>query len=118
MNYNLKGTGLALTGEVRSYLDKKLVHTEKFMGTGLPFQLDVELEFIAGAAGPKYRAEYTLARGKEIIRTQAQGSTLHEAIDIASDELSQKIAKMRDKRRHLFRRGAARIKEYLRGFRE
>src|SRR3989344_4394296 len=115
MNYNLKGTGLALSEEMRVYLDKKLVHAEKFIRTGPPVQLDVELEFVAGAAGPKYRAEYTLARGKEIFRAQARGTTLHEAIDIASDELAQKLAKMRDKRRHLFRRGAARIKDYLRG---
>jgi len=118
MNYNLKGTGLSVSGEMRAYVDKKLAPAEKFLSASSPVRLDIELEFVSGAAGPKYSAEYTLVLGKKTFRAQAQGTALHEVVDIASDELVQELARAKDKRQHLFRRGAARIKDYLRGFRE
>ncbi len=117
MNYNIKGTGLALTEEMRSYLDKKLAHTEKFMRENAAARLDAELQFIAGAAGPKYRAEYSLTVNGRTLRAEAAGATLHEAIDIAADEFAHKLSREKAKRQHLFRRGAARIKEIIRGWR-
>ena len=117
MKYNLKGTAISLTDEMRAYLDRKLTHAEKFIQGRGPARLDVELEFIAGAAGPKYRAEYSLVAGGFTVRSEAYGASLHEAIDVAADEFSHKLSRVKDKRQHMFRRGAARIKEYIRGWR-
>jgi len=117
MNYNIKGTAIQLTDEVRAYLDRKLAHAEKFMRANAAARLDVELEFIAGAAGPKYRAEYSLVLGNYAVRAEAYGASLHEAIDVAADEFAHKLSRAKDKQQHLFRRGAAKIKDYIRGWR-
>ena len=52
------------------------------------------------------------------MRMEARGSELHEAIDICLGELARAATDKHKKQVHAVRRGALRIKEYVRGFRE
>jgi len=118
MNYNIKGTGLTLTPEIYSYLDKRLaLHIEKFLSDHPAAILDVELELKSGEASANYRAEFTCTNGKDVHRTEANGASLHEVIDIAVDELQDRLAREKGKKLHLIRRQALRIKNIFRGFR-
>ncbi|MBU0973843.1 MAG: hypothetical protein KKC20_24610, partial [Proteobacteria bacterium] len=44
----------------------------------------------------------------------AEGNSLHEAVDSVKDLVSRKISSYKDKKQNLFKRGGAKIKEFLR----
>ena len=115
MNYNLKGTDVSITDELRSYVEKKGNTVSKFMFDADAARIDVELSYIE-TEEKQYRAEFTL-HDKKIVRSVAHGSTLHEAIDGAAGELSRELTKDKRKRLHNLRQGAFKVKEFLRGFR-
>ena len=117
MNHNITGTNIELSQELRDYVQKRLEHAEKMLAGQEVAQLDIELAFHAGDAGPKYRAECNLSAGKELHRAEARGATLHEAIDLAIHELNSELSRAKDKRVSHMRRGAHRMKEYFRGWR-
>ena len=118
MNYNIKATEVVLTDEIRSYLEKKLNTLDKFLQNKEAARADVELEYLPDEA-KMYRAEIMLSEPslKQALRAVATGSTLHEAIDVASGELSSELTRGKKKRLHLLRHNAVKVKEYLRGWR-
>ncbi len=115
MQYNLKGTNLDLTQEIRGYIEKKLAKLDEFMQQGAASRTDVELEYLPSEE-KTYRAELMLHDGM-VLRAEARGGTLHEAIDKAMSELYLELTRARKKERSAFRRSAVRVKEYLRGWR-
>jgi len=117
MQYNIKGTGLSVTDEIRGYVEKKLEHIEKFIRDDASGMADVECEYTASEEGPKYRAEFMVSIGKDIYRAEARGETLHEALDVSSAHIVEEVRRAKKKRLHVFRSSAAKVKEYLRGWR-
>ncbi len=119
MNYNIKGTDISITPELRSYVEKRLSTLDKFLSDLASCRADVELQFLVGEAKTN-RAEMTIhdpALGSPM-RAQARGSAMHEAIDIAAGELFQELTRAKKKRIHLLRRGAGKVKDFVRGFRD
>lgn len=117
MNYNIKGTALAVTDELRAYVERQLAHADK-LTRDTAAHADVELVFDEMRDGPKFKAEFTvLCRGK-VYRASDWAGTLHEAIDLASGQLTGELRKAKSKRLHMLRSGATRVKEYLRGWRK
>lgn len=117
LNYNIKGSGLAVSDEIRTYVEKRLEHAEKFLQGDSTTHVDVEVEHSEMRDGGKYRAEFTLSCGGAVYRASEWGGTLHEAIDIAVGALSHELRQAKKKRMHVFRHTAIRVKEYLRGWR-
>lgn len=118
MRYNLKGTDLQITPEIREYVEKRLASLDKFVGDLGAARADVELEYSALWDGPKYRAEMAYHEPAHApLRAEARGAQLHEAIDLAAAELFREMTRVKKKRLHLLRRGAARFKDFVRGFR-
>ena len=115
VNYNIKGTGLQVTDELRTYAEKKLGGTEKFISGDTTAHVDVEFEFSQMRDGPKYRAEFTLVAKGGLYRAEEWGSTLHEAIDLATDALVKELRRTKKKNLAFVRRGAARLKDLVRG---
>ncbi|MBC7836620.1 ribosome-associated translation inhibitor RaiA [Acetobacteraceae bacterium] len=118
MNYNIKGTGLEITPELRDYVEKRLAHANKFTNGAPDVHLDVELEYKEFGRSKKYRAEFTLSLGKDLYRANDWGETMHEAIDISIAALAHELRQTKKKRLHAFRHRAMQVKEYLRGFRK
>lgn len=117
MNYNIKGTGIDISDELRDYAEKKLAHAGKFLEGDSTAHVDVELEFAKLRDGDKYRAEFTVSAKGDVFRAEAWGSTMHAAIDVAAGELAKELSRGKKKRVHLMRRGAGRVKDFIRGFR-
>jgi putative sigma-54 modulation protein len=115
MNYNIKGTSVDITDELRTYLEKKLSVLDKFLADDAGARVDAELGYLASEA-KQYRAELML-HDKVQLRAEATGATLHEAMDIAVGELVQELTRAKKKRRSVFRHSAVKVKEYLRGWR-
>ena len=118
INYNLKGTDVTITDELRSYVESRLAHTDKFVGDDPTAHVDVELAHSALRDGGKYRAEFTLLSQGEVYRSEEWGTTLHEAIDIAMGELSTELRRSKKMKLKIFRHSAVRVKEFLRGWRK
>ena len=118
MNYNIKGTEVVVTPEIRDYLAKKLERFDKFMSAKDAARADVELGYLVGEA-KMYRAEIMLFEQSlpTPLRAEAEGGTLYEAIDKAAGDIFIELTREKKKKQHVFRRGAARIKEYIRGLR-
>jgi ribosomal subunit interface protein len=115
MQHNLKGTNLDLTPEIRAYVEKKLAGLDKFLNEGPAARADVELEYLKSEERT-YRAELMLHDGK-VVRAEARGRALHEAIDKAAGELFTELTRGKKKRVRTLRHSAAKVKEYLRGWR-
>jgi ribosomal subunit interface protein len=118
MNYNIKGTGVSVTDELRAYVEKKLAHTDKFLGGDPAARADVEFEHAPLRDGGKYRAEFMVPASGSVYRAERWGETLHEAIDLATGELVKEMRRTKKKQLHLVRRGGARIKDFVRGLRD
>ena len=117
MNYNIKGTGVEVSDELRSYVERRLAHADKFVLGDPTAHANVELEYSAPRDGGKYCAEFNVALGGELYRAVEWGTTLHEAIDLAGGEFVKELSRDKKKRLQMFRRTAVKVKEYLRGWR-
>ncbi|MDB5225341.1 MAG: sigma-54 modulation protein [Candidatus Adlerbacteria bacterium] len=117
MNYNIKGTHLDITDELRSYVERKLGAAEKFVGNDTTAHVDVELQYLEEGRSGKYRAEFTLSCGGEVYRADCWGGTMHEALDLAAQELASELSRNKKKKLSVMRRTSVRVKEYLRGWR-
>ncbi|MDP3785269.1 MAG: ribosome-associated translation inhibitor RaiA [bacterium] len=115
MRVSLKGTNIALLESTREYVDKKLVKTtEKFLARdGESICLDIEVGKTTRhhKTGPYFRAEANLSMGKTMLRAEALGETLNEAIDLAEEELEREIKKFKERRRSLMLKGARSLKK-------
>lgn len=119
MNYNLKGTNISITSELREYVEKKLtLHADKFLGGDSTAHTDVELEYQAERNGEHNRAEFTLEASGKVYRASAWGQTMHGAVDIAVGELHTELRRAKKQRLKVFRHSAVRVKEFLRGWRQ
>jgi len=113
MHYNIKGTGLPVSDEIRTYIEKRLSSTEKFLDQAV--RVDVEVVHNTELGQP-YRAEFTLESEGVVYRAEASRESLHEAIDVAAGELLAELRRSKKKHLHLVRRGAAKFKDIVRGF--
>jgi putative sigma-54 modulation protein len=118
MNYNIKGTDIPITPELRSYVEKKLSSLDKFLPDLGAARADVELQFLAGEA-KTHRSEIMLYEPSlpAPVRAEARGSAMHEAIDMSVGQLTAELTRAKKKRLHMVRRGAGRVKDFIRGFR-
>ena len=116
LNYNIKGTGVDVSDELRSYAEKKLQHAEKFLHNDPSARADIELEHQALRDGDEYRAEFTVFASGAVYRAERWSGSMHSAIDLSLGELVNELGRNKKKRLHILRRGAARIKDYVRGW--
>lgn len=118
MNYNIKGTEVPVTDELRAYVERQLARADKFVAGDTTAHADVELQYLADGRSGKYRAEFTLSIGGQIYRVERWGSAMHEAIDLAGGDFVHELSREKKKRHSMFRRTAVRVKEYVRGWRD
>ena len=114
MKVSLKGTNIALLESTREYVDRKIVRmVEKLLireGGAVALDIEVGKTTKHHRAGKIFRAEANLSVGRTLLRAEALGETLNEAIDLAEDELKQEIKKFKEKRRTMLLKDARKIK--------
>ena len=115
MRVSLKSTNLQLLESTREYVDKKIVlATEKLLvrdGDVLSLEIEVGKTTRHHKTGPYFRAEANLSVGKTMLRAEALGETLNEAIDLVEGELTREIKKFKERRRSLMLKGARSLKK-------
>ena len=114
MQVSLKGTNIQILESTTEYVDRKLVKTvEKFLsrdGEAVSLGIEVERTTRHHRKGKIFRAEANVSFGKKLIRAEAYGETLNEAIDLLEEELEREIKKFKGRQRALMLKGARRIK--------
>ena len=120
MKINIKATNLELTPELGDYLGERIAHFDKLF-SGKPdseplLQVELARENRHHKQGVIFRAEYNLHVDGKQFRAVATEVDIRAAIDLARDELTREVKSDKQKRVTLVRRGARRVKDFLRGF--
>jgi len=118
MGISIKATSLELTPALKDYAEKRLSNLGKFTG-GEPM-VAIELGKSSGHhnKGDIFRAEVNVLTplGKQH-RAVSEKADMYEAIDDIRAEIVRELTSAKDKKGSLFRRGARKIKNMLKGFR-
>jgi ribosomal subunit interface protein len=113
---NIKATNYDLKEEIRSDIDNQVKQFEKFLPNNTEeVILDVEVGKTTKHhnQGLVYRAEFNMKYSDVFLRSESVQEDIRAAIELAGDELVRQIKKNKSKRRDLIRRGAGKVKRFL-----
>jgi ribosomal subunit interface protein len=114
MQISLKGTNIQILESTRVYVDRKIVRTlEKLLKAedqSVGLSVEVEKTTEHHNKGKIFRAEVTLAMGRNVLRAEALADTLNEAIDMVDGEIAGEIKKFKGKRRTEMLKGARKVR--------
>ena len=117
MNINIKATTIGLTPAISEYVDKHLGIIKKFLQDDSTVQFDLELAKTTNhhKQGDIFKAEIHIVAKDKNIFVSVEKEDLYAAIDIARDEVMQKLKSSKDKKQSMMRRGGAQVKNILKG---
>ncbi|OGN30028.1 MAG: ribosomal subunit interface protein [Candidatus Yanofskybacteria bacterium RIFCSPLOWO2_01_FULL_49_25] len=101
MNIILHGKNIELTPSIKAYVDEKLGHVAKVLGTDSgSIKMDVEIGRPSAhhLKGLVHYAEVNLSVGGMIFRATAEHEDVHTAIDKVRDEVERQIRKFKTKK--------------------
>jgi ribosomal subunit interface protein len=119
MNINIKATNIELTDDIRDRVNKVLesvskvlnVENDQFVG-----QVEVGKTSNHHKTGDIFRAEASLTANGQPIYVVSEKSDLYSALDDLKDEVINSIKRSRRKNRSGIRKGAAKVKDFVRKF--
>lgn len=115
---NIQGTNYEITDADRTLVNEKISHFDKFMPVSDMEEVLVEVELEKTTDhhnnGKIYRAEFNVKYKKEFKRSELVEENMQIAIELASDQLEKQIRRTKGKKTDLMRRGAAKVKSWLR----
>jgi len=120
MRINIKGTGISLTPAISEYVEKKINMIQKFLGDGNEILVNVEVGKTTKhhKSGDFFRAEIRVTANGQTYYAVSETEDLYASIDEVKDEIVHEMTSKRKKAMRLFRRGGAKIKELLRGWKK
>jgi len=119
MKINVKTTGIELTPAISSYVDEKVEQISKFLDSNdetLLCNVEIGMSTKHHQSGDIFRAELNIRTESRTIRAVSEKEDLYIAINDAKEEIIREISSRTKKDRGLFRRGAKKIKNMVRGF--
>jgi putative sigma-54 modulation protein len=117
MKVNIRAINIELTSAISEYVNKKLSSIEKFLKDKEEISGFVEVGKTTRhhRQGDLFRSEFDINIGGENFYAESEKEDLYIAIDDAKEEIVQKITQNKNRRKTLFRRGAASVKKMMRG---
>lgn len=118
MNINIKTTAITLTPAISDYTNKRLDKISSLLQNDPSVQCHVELAKTTGHhnKGDIFKAEIHLVGPGKNIYVSVEKDDLYAAIDIARDEVVNKLSSEKSKRVSMLRKGGAKIKAMMKGF--
>lgn len=119
MHYNVKTTNIEMTPAISDYLDKRLSAFDKLVSPGdesIKCNVEVGKTTRHHKSGDIFRAEINLHTAGKDFYAVSERSDLYTAIDEVKDETVRLITQHKDRNVTLMRRGAATVKNILKGF--
>ncbi len=116
MSISIKTTLIELTPALSDYTEKRLGTLTKYTESEPTITVEIGKTTMHHRHGDVFRAEVnvTTALGKQY-RAVSEKADLYEAIDDTRTEIIRELKNGKDKSQTLFRRGAKRIKNLVRG---
>ena len=118
MTINITEHTADLTPALRDYIEKRMQGLSKFTAGEPTVVVEIGKTTEHHRQGEVFEAKVhvTTPLGKQY-RAVSQKADLYEAIDDVRNEVARELSSAKDKRATLFRRGAQKIKDMMRGFR-
>lgn len=121
MQINLQGKNIELTEAIKKYIIKKVARLEKLLSGVEERGGEAKLTFEVKKSSNHHKAG-TVFHASGLIDTKdgefygsADEEDIHAAIDAVEENLFREITKNKDRRRTLFKRGAASVKKMMKG---
>jgi len=118
MKLNIKVTNLTLLPESADYLNKKIASLDKFINPNndsILVEVEVAKTTEHHKSGEVFRAEINMQIDGKSLYAFSEKESLHSAIDEMRDEILRELKSYKTKKRTLFRRGASRMKNIIKG---
>lgn len=119
MIINIKATHTGLTPAISAYVEEKVAGLGKFIVTKDPesvlANVEIGLSTKHHQSGKIYYAEINLHIGGTHLRAVSEQEDLYAAIDDMKEEIAREIIAYKNKKRDMFRKGGAAVKNFLKG---
>ena len=121
MKINLKAINIEITQTMRDYIEKRVTNLGKLIskleekGSEAQVYFEVSKTTNHHKSGEVFRAHCTIELGGTTFDMSATDQRLEAAIDEVKDNLFREIHQKKDRNTALYRRGAAKIKDMLKG---
>lgn len=117
MKINKKATNISFTPAISEYIEKKLSMLDKFFRDNDEVLVNIEVGKISRhhKQGDVFRAEIQIVANRQTYYAVSETEDLYAAIDEVKDEIVHEITSNRKKIMRLFKKGAIKIKNLLRG---
>lgn len=117
MKINIKATNVELTPAITEYLDKRLQPIERLLGDddGAKIYVEVGKTTNHHKTGEFFKAEFNLMTKGQNFYIVSEERDITTAIDTAKDKLYSDLTRSKDKRVHVVRKGALKVKNFLKG---
>lgn len=118
MNISIKSTNIELTPAIKDYTEKRISGITKFSGQDASAIIEIGKTTGHHKHGDVFVAEIniTTSLGKQF-RAVSEKPDLYEAIDDVRNEIVRGISSAKGKKEALWKQGARKIKNMMRGFR-
>ncbi len=119
MNIIIKATNFELTPALKDYIEKRLQALEKVGGGQALISVEIGKTTEHHKNGDLFKTEINVsATDGAQYRTASEKQDQYESIDDAVTEVRRAIVERKEKSQTLWKRGAQKIKDILKGFRE
>jgi putative sigma-54 modulation protein len=102
MDLQIKPHGVALTGELQGYIDRKLGRLDRYLDRVTDAKLELRDEQ-RRTGGIKHIAQLTIATSFALLRAEEEAADIHAAVDAVAIKMERQIVRYRSKwksRRH------------------
>ncbi len=115
---NIQAKNMELTGDIRTLVNDKISHFEKFLPVADSEEVLVDVEVGKTTEhhshGKIFRAEFNLSYKGQFRRAESTQEDLRAAIEIASDDMVRQIRRNKERTIDRIRKGASKLKGWLR----
>jgi putative sigma-54 modulation protein len=118
MNISIKSTNIELTPALKDYTEKRIGTIKKYTGESTNASIEIGKTTAHHKHGDIFRAEANVitSLGKQF-RAVSEKPDLYEAIDDVRNEIVREISSAKGKSEAMWKKGARKFKNMLRGFR-
>lgn len=113
MRVQIKATNLDLTSSIEEYARKRVAAFEKFLSSEDLVSVELARTTRHHKSGDIFKAEIFLRDSGKEYYAVSEKEDLYAAIDDVKDEIVREIKSYKGKMRTLFRRGGARVKNFI-----
>jgi ribosomal subunit interface protein len=119
MNISIKATNIELTQALKDYTEKRISGIEKFSPEKMTTFVEIGKTTEHHRQGDIFKAEVniTTSLGNQFYAI-SETSDLYQSIDEVRDEIVREISSSKGKKEALWKRGARKVKDMIRGFRK